>query len=176
MDKSIIPECYADTLLVEILVPPNRGYNHQHSCTKVEAVVRNLDEFALGIIDNDKRQIEYLKEFEIIDEEKGRLVLWRHKNDKIHHWFVQICPALEKWILDICEEEDIDLSDFGENKFEGLKYYTKSLERLDSPKLKKLFYSIKGKSENRSVRKLTGWIKLLKDNTYIVDFNELRNA
>lgn len=158
------------------MVPPERGYNHQHSCTKVEAAVKKLDEFALGIIDNDKRQIEYLNEFEIIDEEQGRLILWRHKNPKIHHWFIQICPALEKWILDVCKEEGIDLSAFGENELEGLKYYTKSLERLDSPILKKLFYSIKGKSENQSVRKLSGWIKLLKENTYKVDINELKNA
>ena len=176
MDKSIIPECYADTLLIETLVPTTKGYNHQHNCFKVEATMKGLDSFALGIIDKDERQIKYLKEFEIKDKVNGDLILWRHKNLKKHHWIIQICPALEKLILKICEAENIDVSSFGENALDGLKYYTKSISRLNNPKLQSLFNEVNAKNENVNVRKLKVWVKLLKEKNYRVDINELING
>lgn len=71
MEKSIMPECFADTLLIETLVPPRTGYNHQMGCFKVEKEMRFgklRDKFAVGIIDNDKHQVKYLEEFEQIDK------------------------------------------------------------------------------------------------------------
>ncbi len=178
MDKSIIPECFADTLLIETLVPTKKGYNHQHSCFKVEATMKRLNSFAVGIIDKDKKQIRYLEQFKIIDELKGKgaLILWRHKEESKHHFVVQICPALEQWINEICDEEKIDMSDFGENTLEGIKYFTKSISRLNNPKLQTLFNEINSKNENRSVKKLKNWIRLLKEKNYQVDINELING
>ena len=176
MDKSIIPECYADTLLIETLVPTKKGYNHQHNCFKVEATMKGLNSFALGIIDKDKKQIKYLDEFEIKDEVKGDLILWQHKDLKKHHWIIQICPALERLILKICEAESIDVSDFGNNALEGIKYFTKSTSRLNNPKLQTLFNEINTKDQNVNVRKLKGWIKILKEKNYQADINELKNA
>ena len=74
MDKSIIPECFADTLLIETLVPTKQGYNHQHNCFKVEATMKVLNRFAVGIIDKDKKQVKYLNEFELKDEVKSRII------------------------------------------------------------------------------------------------------
>lgn len=176
MDKSIIPECYADTLLIETLVPPNKGYNHQHNCFKVEATMKGLNSFALGIIDKDKKQIKYLDNFKVIDKVEGDLILWRHSDENIHHWIIQICPALERLLLKICETEQIDVTGFGENTFDGIKYYTKSTSRLYNPKLQALFTEINKKNENEIVRKLKGWTKLLKEKNYKVVINELVNA
>ena len=176
MDKSIIPECYADTLLIETLLPTKKGYNHQHNCFKVEATMKGINGFALGIIDKDKKQIKYLDSFEIIDEVAGNLILWRHKDKGVHHWIVQICPALERLLLMICEAENIDTRDFGDDALEGLKYYTKSTSRLNNLKLQTLFNEINRKNENVSVRKLKGWINKLKEKNYQVDINELKNA
>ena len=176
MDKSIIPECYADTLLIETLVPTNKGYNHQRNCFKVEATMKGLNSFALGIIDKDKKQIKYLDSFKVIDKIEGDLILWRHADERIHHWIIQICPALERLLLKICETENIDMVDFGENKLDGIKYYTKSTSRLDNPKLLALFSEINRKNENVIVRKLKGWVKLLKEKNYKVDINELVNV
>jgi hypothetical protein len=176
MDKLIIPECYADTLLIETLVPTNKGYNHQHNCFKVEATMKGLDSFALGIIDKDKKQVKYLDSFKVIDKVEGDLILWRHADENIHHWIVQICPALERLLLKICEAEHIDTTGFGENALDGIKYYTKSISRLDNPKLQALFSEINSKNENVVVRKLKGWIKLLKEKNYKVVINELVNV
>jgi hypothetical protein len=78
-----MPECYADTLLIEILVPSKGGYNHKFGCFNVEAEMKSgklKDQFAVGIIDKDKSQIEYLAEFDEIDKVEGSLILWRHDN------------------------------------------------------------------------------------------------
>ena len=176
MDKSIIPECFADTLLIETLVPTKRGYNHQRSCFKVESTMKGLNKFAVGIIDRDKKQIKYLDKFRIIDEVAGDLILWRHVDIEIHHWIIQICPALERLLLKICEIENIDTSDFGSDALEGIKYLTKSTSRLNNPTLQALFNEIRRKDENVIVKKLIGWVKILKEKNYQVDINELKNV
>lgn len=58
----IMPECYVDTNLIETIVPPERigstcGYNHKRSCNKVidEMLGKLKDDFAVGIVDIDKR-------------------------------------------------------------------------------------------------------------------------
>lgn len=170
-----MPECYADTLLIETLVPTVRGYNHKHSCFKVESGMKSLDGFALGIIDNDKNQIGYLKEFEIIDEIVGSLLLLKHRQK--HQYIIQICPALERWILNVCEHENIDLTIFGlVNDLEDLKGYTKRLVSLKNEKLRSLFTQIGSKDKNVSVRKLKVWVKHLKEYNYNADINELKNG
>ena len=151
-------------------------YNHQHRCFKVEATMKTLNSFAVGIIDKDKKQIKYLDRFEMIDKVEGDSILWRHSDKDIHHWIIQICPALEKWLLKICEAEDIDISDFGEDTLNAIKYYIKSASSMNDPRLRSLFDEISKCNENLSVRKLKGWIKLLKERNYKVDINQLINA
>jgi len=138
--------------------------------------MKGINGFALGIIDNDKKQIKYLENFNSVDQVEGDLILWRHKDLNIHHWIIQICPALEKWILKVCETEHIDMSNFGVNAFEGLKHYTKSLERLNNSILSALFSEINKKDNNINVRKLKNWIKILKEKNYLADINELKNV
>ncbi|MBS1512752.1 MAG: hypothetical protein JST86_18050 [Bacteroidetes bacterium] len=176
MDKSIIPECYADTLLIETLVPTNKGYNHQHSCFKVETAMKRLDSFAVGIIDRDKKTIAYLDEFECKETVYESLKLWRHKNNQKHHWIIQICPALEVFILTICKEEGVSLADFGEGNLEELKRYTKSIVKLNDPKLIKLFNEINLKNGNVKVRKLKHWVSTLRNKNYSADINDLING
>src|SRR5438045_3161136 len=101
MDGSVIPECYVDTNLIETLVPPlkrnhKQGYNHQKGCGTVASRMQKqfADRFALGIIDKDKNELDYLKEFtEIINN--GSLILHKHKNK--HHYIIQLNPAIERF-------------------------------------------------------------------------------
>jgi hypothetical protein len=180
MDMSIMPECYADTLLIQTLVPPKVRYNHKFGCFKVEAEMKLgklKDRFAVGIIDNDKNQIRYLAEFAEVDKVEGSLILWRHSKKEKHHYLIQICPALEKWILNLCEEEGINVADFGLRKdLDGLKEFSKSRRSLNEKSLVDLFSEICQKIENINVRKLKFWITLLKDKNYNVDINQLKNA
>ena len=181
MDKSIMPECYADTLLIQVLIPTKMGYNHQSGCFEVEremSLGKFKDRFAVGIIDNDKVQIKYLKKFEIIDKVGESLILWKHNEKPIkHHYIIQVCPALEKWILCICDEEGIKLAKFGlSDDLEALKKYTKSLSSMKDERLVGLFKAISKKTGNLSVRKLKHWITLLKEKNYQVDIKALQNG
>jgi len=180
MDKSIMPECYADTLLIETLVPTKVGYNHKFGCYKVEAEMKLgklKDRFAVGIIDNDKHQIKYLADFEEIDSVKGSLILWRHFKKEKHHYLIQICPALERWILNVCEVEAINIVEFGlKEDLEGLKEFSKSRKSLNEKGLIELFRVISQKTENINVHKLKLWISTLKDQNYKVDINVLKHG
>lgn len=163
-DYAIIPECYGDTLLVETLLPPDNGYNHQKGCNQVARVMtgRFKDRFAVGIIDKDKRAVKYLEEFEMIDEVKDSLFLFKHRRRS--HFFIQIQPGLEAWILKICNEEKIELDALG-NTVDEITEYTKVNMRKKNPdiELKKLFTEIGRKKENQKVKKLIGWLTLLKE-------------
>jgi hypothetical protein len=175
-----MPECFADTLLIQTLVPTERGYNHKHNCFKVEAEMKSgalKDKFAVGIIDKDKKQIGYLNDFLVIDELKGTLILWRHNDKQKHHYFIQICPALERWIMNVCESENIDLTIFGlKNELDVIRKETKPASSINNYKLKSLFAEINKKINNSSVSKLKAWIRLLKEKNYQIDINELKNA
>lgn len=173
-----MPECYADTLLIEALVPSKTGYNHQMGCFKVEAQMtkgRLKDGFAVGIIDNDKRQIKYLNEFEEVDRLEDSLILWKHKR-KVH-FVIQISPALESWMLKVCRNGGIEIEKFGiSGDLTELKKYTKSQTSLKDEKLIKLFKQIAALEGVAEVKKLRNWIELLKENNYRVDIKDLKNA
>ena len=173
-----MPECYADTLLIETLVPPVKRYNHKHSCTQVEREMvsgKFKDKFAVGIIDKDKKYLKCLDNFEQIDLVDNSLILWRHKLKEKHHFIIQIIPALEQWILNICKEEKIVLENLP-IEIEEFKKYTKRQSSIYNIDLKNLYYKMSGKNENKSIQKLKGWLKLLLKENYNVDLKELRNG
>jgi hypothetical protein len=90
---------------------------------------------------------------------------------------IQICPALEKWILNICETEGINVIELGlKGDLQGLMEYSKSRRSLNERSLIALFQEICQKTGNVSVRKLKCWITMLKDQNYKIDLNALRNG
>ena len=118
-----------------------------------------------------------MKQFSAMDEVKETLILWRHNDKHKHHYIIQICPALERWIMNICETENIDLTVFGlKNELDVIRKEAKSVSSINNYKLKSLFAEINKKESNTSVRKLKNWIKLLKEKNYQIDINELKNA
>lgn len=116
-----------------------------------------------------------MEEFEEIDKVEGSLILWKHREK--NQFIIQICPALEKWILDICDEAGLRLSDYAlPEDLEGLKKYTKSKSELKDEKLGRLFKDICNRIESPRIKKLRSWISLLRNKNYHVDINELKNG
>jgi hypothetical protein len=179
MDNHIVPECYIDTMLVQTLVPPekNSRYNHQHGCFDVsnEMELYGLkDKFAVGIIDNDRKKAKYLNKFIEIDNIENDLKLYKHK--EFHQYYIEINPAMEVWILKVCEQEKINITDFGlPGNLKALKRITKPQTSVKDKRFIDLFLEF-NRSGNKSVMKLKGWLKLLKEKNYAVDINELINA
>lgn len=178
VDKAIIPECYIDTGLIEILVPTKVGYNHQKGCSNVvrEMKASNFlkDGFALGIVDKDKKQLDYLAECTTVDEIAGWLILWKHKEK--HHYFIQICPEVEEWIRNIADELQIRMAEFDlPSDLVNFCKLSKKVTASDNARFVGLFKEIKRKGkDNNKVKKLVHWITILKEKSYEVTFDELK--
>lgn len=165
MDQSIIPECFVDTNLIETLVPPQKQYNHQKGCGTVTKVMRErfADRFALGIIDKDKKEVDYLKEFDIICT-KGSLIL--HKHQKRHHYMIQIYPAMERFIISSADGAGISLADFDlPIDLARLKKESKTVNSKNDQRFKRLFRTL-NQNGAEEIQRLASWITYLKEKNY----------
>ncbi len=172
MDLCVIPECYVDTNLLETLVPPKSRYNHQKGCGTVVKVMRERfsDDFALGIIDKDKKDVDYLREFDIIHS-KGNLFLHKHRIK--HHYIIQISPAIERFIMDAVSIVNFQLDKYNlPSTFEELKKVSKSVNSKEDHRFKKLFRDLK-KTGVTELSTLANWIEHLKSNRYNLNLDIL---
>ena len=64
---NFISECYVDTNMVKTLLDADK-INHQHSCNNVANIFKSklLNDFAVGIIDDDKKKPSVLNDFYLI--------------------------------------------------------------------------------------------------------------
>ncbi|NDV67564.1 hypothetical protein [Dysgonomonas sp. 25] len=169
-DLSIIPECYVDTNLLETLVPPQKGYNHQKNCGQVANTMKSkfFDKFALGIIDKDKKEIAYLSEFDLLVNTES-LYLYKHKTK--HHYIIQIAPAVERFILKAGADLNISLSSIGlADDLDSLKKITKNQVSKRDINLKNAFKRLK---DSPDFALLSKWVKYMKDNQFATDPNGL---
>lgn len=173
MDQSIIPECFVDTNLIETIVPPLKQYNHQKGCGTVTKVMKEKfeDRFALGIIDKDKKEVDYLKEFMPVCVRESLIL---HKHRVRHHYIIQINPAIEVFILKNAEAIGISLEDFNlPLDFDLLKKESKTVNSKNDDRFKRLFKSfIKNKAPQ--IDRLSNWIRYLKDKNYNSNMDVLK--
>ena len=174
MDDAIMPECYVDTNLIETLAPPSgKGYNHQKGCGTVTSKMKKQfsDRFALGIIDRDKQQVEYLNEF---NEEIrcGSLIL--HKHNTKHHYIIQINPAVETFFVTNARQAGISLSDHNlPIDFNLLKKESKQEISKNDQRFKNLFRAIKN-AGSKEFMVLGKWVEYLRDNNYQARIEDLK--
>jgi hypothetical protein len=171
MDFHIIPECYVDTNLVETLVPPTKFYNHQKGCNQVSETMLNKrlkEDFALGIIDLDKRTHRYTKEFvEIIERNQLKLLKHPQKN----HYFIYVIPAVEKWIINNADEVGINLKEFDlPHDFSALQKETKVFTSNKDDRFRRLFKKLR-KEKASGILLLSKWVDYLKNNPYDVNLD-----
>ena len=145
-DLSIIPECYVDTNLTETLL---RGIevNHQKGCGTVakKMIEKFKDDFAIGIIDKDKSQLDYLKEFLEISS-TGHLILYKHPQR--NHFIIQIVPAIERFIIHCTVTSELHLADYDlPEDFDKFKKLSKSVNTKDNDNFRKLFRKLIGKND-----------------------------
>jgi hypothetical protein len=173
MDLDVIPECYVDTNMIETLVSPDQRYNHQKGCGTVAKVMKEnfKDDFALGIIDKDKKQLDYLNEFDEISQ-KGSLILHKHKTR--NHFFIQICPAMEKFMINSAKEVGLNLNDFGlSSELNELKKQAKSTTSKEDIRFKKLVKELVRNSAT-DIKRLQSWVSYLKTNRHKVVIDDLK--
>lgn len=146
----VFPECNVDTNLVGHLL--GGAVMHKSTCNEVVKAVNNSDQFAVGIIDADKRQptldrgfTEYIRG-EKADGKTKHLTMYVHEDGK--RFLFTIKPAMETFILDAAKEQRVNMKDAGfENTLDGFKKETKRITAGNDPNLRKLFERIKNNPE-----------------------------
>ncbi len=130
---SILPECYVDTLLVDLV-----GFkkpNHQTSIGQVANTLKTnyKNRLAIGVVDNDKSQPKYFDEFELLEKKQG-LILKKHSSNK--HFLIIIDPDFEKWIFEIAELLGVNPADYGFKTVKAFKNRTKDIHVAKNQKVK----------------------------------------
>jgi len=175
MEGSFIPECYFDTVLLRAILRTDKALNHKKGCNNVIDVMKEgrlKEGFAVGIVDKDKQELDYLKEFDGYDFDN--LILFKHKVK--HHYIIQLNPPIEKWIIEVAKEANIDLTEFGlPLDFEHLKKITKSELASETPELVDLCRALL-QSESPTIMRLKSWILYLREHRYKSDLNQLTNG
>jgi hypothetical protein len=174
MDLAVIPECYVDTNLVETLVPPQKQYNHQKGCGTVTKVMKErfTNSFALGIIDKDKKEVDYLKEFDEVSKAEG-LILHKHKTRP--HYIIQIVPGMERFIFKCLEDTGLSPADFElPEDLELFRKESKTTNSKDEDRFRRLFKALRNAGAGDILR-LSAIIKYLKEYNYKATDNDLKN-
>ena len=173
---AIIPECYVDTCLVETITGCYNQFNHQKGCGNVSRLMQGKlnDSFALGIIDKDKQEVPYIKEFYLLSSRES-LFLYKHKIR--HHYMIQIQPAVESFILKAVNEVGVSLTAYElPTDLKGLIKVTKQVSgnnEVDFKRLKCLFNDLSNVSE---IRRLAELIQYMKEYTYKAKVEELEKT
>ncbi len=151
---NIIPECYADTLLVEMLgfVTPN----HKLGIGEVmDALAKKfINNRAVGIIDNDKKKPTDFKEFDLVEECEG---LQRRLRANTQHTIIVITPAFENWVFQNAAKVDVDPQKYG---FKTAKIFRSICKRQDANQnqnLKQFINTLKQKNAP-GFQQLKTWI------------------
>jgi len=152
---NILPECYADTLLVEILLGV-KIRNHQLGIGAVKnaLITKFKNTVAVGIIDNDKKKPTDFVEFAIAEENKG---IQRRLKDDAKHTLLVISPAFEDWVFANADAIDVDPAKYG---FHTRKYFRETCKRENASEnlqLKQFLNTLKQKKAPGFVQ-LKTWV------------------
>lgn len=165
-DLFIIPECYIDTNLVEtLIITDGCGCN-----TVVKTMQQKFaNTFSVGIIDEDKRQVSYVKEFSEIARTPS-LRLKKHGSKP--HYLIMVSPAMDGFLLKCAEELGISMEEYGYTScLKEFTSITKSVTSKNDSALKKLFKALDNASEMIVLKE---WLEYLKKNQYKCNVDELK--
>jgi len=152
---SIIPECYGDTLLLEML--GFKRLNHQTSgIGQVIKVMRDKyqNRLAIGVIDADKKITPtYFQEF-FLEKEKNGIKLLKHKNQR--HFLIMVSPALEGFLLNAALEVELQSKSF--DSLKKLKRITKSQYVSQNQEFKSFLNTLRQKKASGFLT-IQNWLK-----------------
>lgn len=172
--NDIMSECYIDSTLVGSFL--DAQVNHKHSCNEVAKEMekgRYKDEFAVGIIDNDKRKISYVENCDEIGR-TANLVFLKHRNK--HHYIIKVGQkhkAMESFIKANVEAMGKKMEDFDlPSKLDNLIITTKdSITTQKDPRLLKLCKELSDSPDGAIMKNV---LEYLVDNRYHADIEELK--
>ncbi len=183
--KAIIPECYVDTCLIDVLLGfEKESANHTKGNATVlrKMEIKFANSVCVGIIDKDKIELIELKtrysKIEI-GEISGYFEFYKHKER--NHFVIQIVPAIEGWIIEVVNILGIKLEDFGifESNAEELTNRTKNVNMKFDPTFKRVFREILKRSESQSflpLLRIRAIVLKILEKGHLFDINELKHV
>ncbi len=169
-----MPECFIDTTLVGTLLGAN--VSHKHSCNEVAREMEKgkfKDAFAVGIIDNDKRKLSYIEDFEKIGQ-TDNLTFLKHKNK--HQYVIKVGKehkAMETFIKANVEAIGMKMEDFGlPSDIEKLIEQTKN--RVSTQKDHRILNLCKTMCQSPEVAKFQNVLEYLATNKYDADLEAIK--
>lgn len=156
-NRSIIPECYADTLLVSLI--GFKGANHALGIGEVSRLMQKnyKTRLAIGVIDADKTQPKYFDKFESIKRVKG---LEHKKHPDFNHHIIVVKPAFEKWIFAAANAVDVEPSKYGFKTEKYFKNVSKNVNVSSNDNFKQFINTINQK-KSEPTETLKNWIEEL---------------
>ena len=159
--KWIIPECHADTAVVECLGFSNPNHQHGKGNVKAEIKTKFKGEKAVGIIDFDKDV------YKVIDAKidlKESETLFLKQDIGTKHYFIFIKDKLEKFLLKTAKESGIDTSKYKiPNDFMKLGYLIKTTEIDSNPDFRRFLKALIREKAEPMVT-LKAWLDELANN------------
>ena len=172
---NVFPECYIDTNLVGFILG---GYvKHKSTCNEVAKAVNKSNEFAIGIIDADKRMATLDSGFEKYDNgyeadgENVHVTMYIHSDGK--RFMFTVKPAMDKFLLDAAKQLGINLKDAGyPSTLEAFKKETKRIQAAEDAKLRNLFAMI---LDNEELQRFRNTLKYLMKKQYDADIDIVKS-
>ena len=142
-EPRIIPECYADTLLIKYI-----GYeapNHQHGIGEVANVMIKYykNKKVIGIIDDDKTKPKYFDGFR--ETKRGHNLIVK-KRPGTEHYLIVVCRDFEAWIEYAGNQKSVprpfpnedkkfrdNTKDFNVEKNNKITNYINTIKQRESP-------------------------------------------
>ena len=145
--KRIIPECNADTLLVELILQRGKPA-HYKGINKVGKRLEKHNDtslFIVGLVDTDKfkREDPYIKLFtQIVEDKIAEFGIGVYKLPDTNKHLIRIHPEFEPWIWKCSGSCYVSPSTYGFNSLDDLYRATKKNEIRENLKLKKFINSV----------------------------------
>ncbi len=147
--NNVVPECFADTVLVEMLGFTFPNHASSSNVSQVFKIVK--ENFAsgkiVGIIDSDRGKSEkimkrdvVLKKFNLIEEQNG-IKKYTLDNQTI----LIICPAFEGWVFENADSKSIDPAKHGFHTPEYFRKVCKDVNAKKNQPLKQFLNTLKQK-------------------------------
>ena len=142
--ENLYPECNVNTNLMGYIVGGN--VKHKGCCNDVMKELNKIDQFAIGVIDEDKKQPSIdpgFVKYEFKSRyEKPHISFYPHNDGK--RFLFKIHKAMDQFIWDAAKEMGADLRDIGYPTDEkAFRKITKLEDASENPKLRHLFDQIK---------------------------------
>jgi len=164
--ENVFPECNVDTNLVGYII--GGKVKHKECCNEVVKVLNKSDEFAIGIIDDDKKQPTldsgFVEHKFISPYKKQHISFYLHTDRK--RYLFKIHKAMDEFILDAAKEMKVNMSEFGySDDLSVFRRVTKTQDASVNSQLRHLFDEIKDHQELVAFRNTLKYLINQKYNT-----------